>query len=82
MKNLLLLTIVCLSMSACGTNDSETVRTLNNAGYTDVVPGGYAFFQCDSKDKFQTKFTATNPVGNRVAGVVCCGWLKSCTIRH
>lgn len=30
---------------------------------------------------FTTGFVATNPQGMRVEGVVCCGWLKSCTVR-
>ena len=80
MRHILLLTLVLLS--AC-TNASETERTLLDAGYTNITTGGYEFFACGEGSHYTTQFTALNPKGNRnVKGVVCCGLLKSCTIRH
>ena len=63
------------------TSPDMTVSTLQKAGYTDIIPGKYAFYGCSEEDMYSTKFIATNPAGNRVSGVVCCGILKSCTIR-
>jgi hypothetical protein len=63
------------------TDDSSTRKTLQNAGYTDIQTTGYSMFSCSDSDTFSTGFTAKNPKGVRVSGVVCCGLLKSCTIR-
>lgn len=77
------LTIPLLFLLTSCTNASETKRTLLDAGYTDIITGGHDFFACGKDDFSATKFTALNPKGNRnVKGTVCCGLLKSCTIRH
>lgn len=67
-------------LSACTAPD-DTRRTLSDAGYTDIEVGGFAPFFCGRDDVFATQFTATNPLGNRVRGAVCCGWMKGCTVR-
>ena len=57
-------------------------NALYSAGYTDVALTGYAYFGCGKDDTFATGFRAKNPQGNRVEGVVCCGFVgKGCTIR-
>jgi len=69
----------------CGcTNEDASVRTLKSAGYSDIQTHGYAWTGCGDEDTAKTKFTAKNPAGARVEGVVCCGWgpfAKGCTIR-
>lgn len=70
-------------LCAC-TDEDASIRTLKSAGYTDVSAGGYAWYGCGEDDTSATKFTAKNPAGARVSGIVCCGWgpfSKSCTIR-
>lgn len=68
-------------LSAC-TNSNDATLALSGAGYTDIKTGGYDWFACGEDDFYHTKFTATNPAGDRVNGVVCSGLLfKSATIR-
>jgi hypothetical protein len=54
---------------------------LDAEGYTDIRTSGYSAFSCGSGDWTATGFTATSIGGRRVDGVVCCGMLKSCTVR-
>jgi len=76
-----LVALLLLVLCSC-TNSGATVRALKNQGFTDIRPGGYAWFACSGDDTWQTKFTATNPRGERVSGTVCCGlFLKDCTVR-
>ena len=63
------------------TDKAATINTLEKAGFTDVSPGGWKWAACGSGDSYITTFTVTNPKGERVSGVVCCGILKSCTVR-
>ena len=42
---------------------------------------GYDAFSCSQDDTFHTGFVAKNPKGDTVKGTVCCGVLKSCTVR-
>ncbi len=70
-----------IALSGC-TSEDETRRTLDALGYTDVRTHGYAWFACSQEDTFQTEFSATNPNGRKVHGVVCCGaFLRKCTVR-
>lgn len=43
--------------------------------------GSWAPLSCSNSDTYSTGFAATNPAGQPVSGVVCCGVLKSCTVR-
>jgi hypothetical protein len=79
MKNILLI-ILGLTLCSC-TDEDATIRTLSNSGYTQITTEGYAFFGCGEDDTYATAFTAKNPHGDTVSGVVCCGLLKSCTVR-
>lgn len=61
-------------------------KALESAGYENIELGTPARYKCSEKDTFSNTFTATNPRGNLVEGVVCCGWSagcigKACTIR-
>jgi hypothetical protein len=63
------------------TNDKATVRTLKSSGFTKIQTTGFAL-GCSDSDYYATGFTATNPAGEVVSGVVCCGaWTKGCTVR-
>lgn len=77
MKKIIVLLLVLVGCTA----DEEATRTLHNSGFTDVQTTGYLPFKCAKDDYFSTGFTAKNPRGQVVSGVVCCGALKSCTIR-
>lgn len=63
------------------TDDSRTRQTLEDSGFTEVTVGGYDFFACSKDDTYHTSFTAKNSRGKVVSGTVCCGVLKSCTVR-
>lgn len=79
MKKIAAIALVAL-LSAC--TDPDTARhALENYGFTDIQIGGYAFYGCSKGDNFATKFTATNPQGKQVSGIVCSGLLKGATIR-
>lgn len=75
--------IVALSRggSSLSTDPERTRNTLENQGFTDIQIGEYKFGACGEDDYYSTGFTATNPIGNRVSGVVCCGTFKGCTVR-
>jgi hypothetical protein len=84
MKKIWLFAALAVAITATGcTDEGNTVATLEAAGFTDIEAGGYAFWGCGKDDTYATKFTAKNPLGNTVSGVVCCGgWGgKGCTIR-
>lgn len=57
-------------------------RAIQHQGMTDIrMSSDHAWFACADYET-ATPFTAVNPQGERVEGVVCCGlWMKACTIR-
>ena len=63
------------------TDESDTRRTLDAHGFSDIQTQGYGWFACSKNDTYATKFTAKNPKGQPVSGVVCCGIVKNCTVR-
>lgn len=65
---------------AC-TSEARAREVLDEQGFTDVEMTGYVWAACSDDDVTHTGFRATNPKGRKVEGVVCCGWLKSCTVR-
>jgi hypothetical protein len=68
-------------LTASCTDETATRQTLEDEGYTNIRTTGYAFFGCGRDDAFRTGFTAKR--GDKaVNGVVCCGLLKGCTVRH
>lgn len=80
MKKFIFVIAVLTMITGC--SDQKTAKkTLENSRYTDIELGGYSFFGCSKEDTFSTKFTATNPNGVIVSGVVCSGWFKGGTIR-
>ena len=72
---------IAVALGGCD-NAAETDRTLRAAGFTEIVVTGWAPMACGKDDTWSTGFTAKNPNGRHVSGVVCCGLIfKSCTIR-
>jgi hypothetical protein len=69
-----------LFLAAC-TDEPASRKALESQGFTDIRFTGYEAFACSEDDGFHTGFTAKNPQGRQVSGVVCCGLLKSCTVR-
>ncbi len=79
--SILFAVILALVVGACDVSDGETTRVLSAQGFTDVKTHGHAWFACSKDDSFATSFTAKNPAGVPVSGAVCCGLMKSCTVR-
>lgn len=64
------------------TDETTAKHALEAQGFTDITIGEYAPFACGQGDDFATSFTATNPLGNRVSGVVCSSFAgKGATVR-
>ncbi len=85
-RSILAAAVVAAGLMTSGCTDEDATReTLRKAGFKDIAVGGYAMFACGEHDAFSTEFTATNGNGERVNGVVCCGWGigwgKGCTVR-
>jgi len=76
----LLLLIGAAVDGGCGVGQ-DGVRALEAEGYRDITIGDHTWWKCGRDDTFASNFTATNPLGKRVAGAVCCGWTKGCTVR-
>lgn len=82
MNKTLFVTLVSVVLFAIGCTDEDGTRhALEQQGFYDIRTEGYAWFGCSDSDNFATRFTAKNPNGQPVSGVVCCGMLKSCTVR-
>jgi len=80
MKKLIIVVMMCLT--ACGSDEANTIRTLKASGYYNITITGWAPFECGKDDTFSTGFSAKNPAGQTVSGVVCCGLMfKGCTVR-
>lgn len=72
--------LALLVLTGC-TDEAQSRDALERAGFDPLSVGGYAWAVCGKGDSFATRFVARNPRGQDVAGVVCCGLLKGCTIR-
>ena len=83
MKRIMILSLAALVVSC--TDEDAARDTLLKQGFSDVTIHGYDWTACGKDDDdAATKFTATNPKGQRVSGVVCCGLghlSKDCTVR-
>lgn len=70
----------------CSVDPNTLQETLQDEGYYDIHDDGYAMFGCSKDDDFASNFHAKRrmPDGTEreVSGVVCCGFLKDCTVRH
>jgi uncharacterized membrane protein len=81
-KGVLIVVVVFMVVLSGCSNGEKARQALESAGYTSIKTDGYAWFSCSDDDFYQTKFTAVNPQGKRVNGVVCSGmFFKKSTIR-
>lgn len=74
-------TFLALLALGCEPSNDQALRTLRAHGFADIELTGYSYWSCSDSDSFNTGFRATNAKGIPVSGVVCCGWLKACTVR-
>lgn len=77
---------VSLLLCACYPSDVRFLGALSKSGYRSARLGERDYFSCGSgSEDYGMKFSAINPAGERVEGVVCCGpdgWgTKACTVR-
>lgn len=76
------LAVVALLLAACPVPEDQVVETLEAQGFSDIERKESAPFSCSDKDGLRSHFTATNQRGQRVEGVLCCGFVfKACTVR-
>jgi hypothetical protein len=75
------LAVVFFFVGVGATTPEETTGVLQKSGFTDIHPGDAQYFGCSEGDKPGRSFVATNPQGQRVEGIVCCGVWKACTVR-
>jgi hypothetical protein len=63
-----------LALAGCVDHDGAK-KALSAYGFTDAVTSKPSFWVsgCSDRDHYATAFTATNPQGARVSGVVCAG---------
>jgi hypothetical protein len=80
MKILTWIFLIILLSSCSNSNDAN--KALTAMGFTDIQTTGYKWFACSDDDWYHTGFTATNPQGMQVSGVVCSGFFfKNSTVR-
>lgn len=75
--------LLLFALLALACTDSEgATRALRSSGFSNVTLTGWQPGSCGKDDTSSTGFEATNPTGQRVTGVVCCGLVfKGCTVR-
>jgi hypothetical protein len=71
----------CLILLTGCTDELRATETLRKSGFTEIRTTGFELWGCSDDDVFQTGFRAKNVQGQQVNGVVCCGLMKSCTVR-
>jgi hypothetical protein len=80
-RSIIVASILALMGIGCSCEDSAK-STLRSHGFTNIRTTGWGGpLRCSDSDRFNTGFEATNPQGQRVSGVVCCGLFKNCTVR-
>ena len=79
MKKLLMLAAL-LALTSC-TDSDRSAQALRSQGFTEIQITGYSPWSCGEGDAYATGFRAKNPQGLPVSGTVCCGVMKSCTVR-
>lgn len=81
LKTIAVLMIPVFIIGVVGFTDEESSKkALESQGFTDIRFTGKKSFDCES-ELFRTGFNAKNTQGKEVSGTVCCGLLKSCTVR-
>lgn len=59
----------------------KALQAIDSFGFSNGTITGMKFIGCAKDDDFGYSFTAINQNGKRVDGIVCCGFLKRCTVR-
>lgn len=73
--------LLTAGLGGCSSS-ANAERALSSAGYRNIQTHGFDLFACSEDDFYRTKFTATNPAGQQVSGVVCSGLIfKGATVR-
>jgi len=75
--------IVMVMVDLTPVGERRAIHAIEAAGMRDVLLGGVDLFACDG-DEASRHFAATNVLGKRVEGTVCCGLTaiaKACTLR-
>lgn len=81
------LAVIVFGMGQCAPGPEKAVATLRTMGFTDIkVTDSHPYLPswsgCSDSDRVAHDATATNPAGQRVSLVVCCGLvMKDCTVR-
>lgn len=81
MKKIYTITALLLVIVACATDPDDARKTLFKAGFSEPHIGGVSMTSCGQDDYWGREFTAKNPSGTVVSGVVCCASFKGCTVR-
>lgn len=69
--------------NGCKVNDDRAIEAIEAAGMKNITLGGMDTWAC-GEGEGSRHFEATNSLGSRVEGTVCCGLTgcgKGCTIR-
>ena len=82
----LILTLVAFAFSGCACEDRDgATKALTGMGFKNIqLRPAEVWSGCGKGDNANNPFTATNPAGQQVSGVVCCGGpisFKGCTVR-
>lgn len=73
--------LLAVFLSGCAVSDSKSLETLSGFGLQDAGLGGFAPFSCGDDYSLSRQFEAVARDGHKVKGVVCCGWIKACTVK-
>ena len=81
---LLIGTIVALFTVICFGSDPGlmALEAAEASGISGPEIEGWAWFGCSEDDTFSYKVSGTNVRGDDITATVCCGILKSCTVRY
>jgi len=68
-------------------DENTAIRAVNGTGVqsleiVETHPVMPVFWGCDQRDAAGFEWTGYNGAGQKVDGIVCCGVLKSCTVRY
>jgi hypothetical protein len=75
--------LLFVQCNGCEVSDDRALEAVEAAGMKDIKLGGTDGWACGESEGSR-HFEATNPLGARVEGTVCCGLTgcgKGCTIR-
>lgn len=81
MRKLMLAVVLAASLSACAPKKEDIIYDIEAFGFSDVVIGKWTTWSCGRDDSWGYYFTATNPAGRQIKGVVCGGLNKGSTVR-